>query len=418
MNETNEILIDDIKIKIYEFCAEIKSSLSSSEKEKLNKDTNLEITPNSKLSLIIKHLKNYIKFLIEYKNNNSIDNIKINNDFYRQLESYIIKLESDIKYLVKKQYQNKIQKDSLEMKIRAYAQIEEEYEELKTKVKYEDGKFLENDRKDNEIIILRRENSNLKKEIIKLEEEINDLEKIKFKNEELEKKNKDYEEIIKGFKNKIKELNHKIKELEEEIINTKNNFTNNNEYNEYLININDKNSRNKIDNNNIGTRKLSLEKYSINNKNNILKHGITNYKLLSHLYNYESTKNNHNNSVKTVDTNKFTVSTYNKINNHKKIVIPLKNDFYINTKKIKNNSISMREEKENPESISKYISNSNIHNKFIKHIKSNSLNKIGKNGAGYKLSTNNITIRKYLQREKNNPYEHSALNLLGINKKI
>ena len=418
MNETNEILIDDIKIKIYEFYTEIKSSLSSSEKEKLNIDTNLEITPNSKLSLIIKHLKNYIKFLIEYKNNNSIDNIKINNDFYSQLESYIIKLESDIKYLVKKQYQNKIQKDSLEMKIRAYAQIEEEYEELKTKVKYEDGKFLENDRKDNEIIILRRENSNLKKEIIKLEEEINDLEKIKFKNEELEKKNKDYEEIIKGFKNKIKELNHKIKELEEEIINTKNNFTNNNEYNEYLININDKNSRNKIDNNNIGTRKLSLEKYSINNKNNILKHGITNYKLLSHLYNYESTKNNHNNSVKTVDTNKFTVSTYNKINNHKKIVIPLKNDFYINTKKIKNNSISMREEKENPESISKYISNNNIHNKFIKHIKSNSLNKIGKNGVGYKLSTNNITIRKYLQREKNNPYEHSALNLLGINKKI
>ena len=418
MNETNEILIDDIKIKIYEFYTEIKSSLSSSEKEKLNIDTNLEITPNSKLSLIMKHLKNYIKFLIEYKNNNSIDNIKINNDFYSQLESYIIKLESDIKYLVKKQYQNKIQKDSLEMKIRAYAQIEEEYEELKTKVKYEDGKFLENDRKDNEIIILRRENSNLKKEIIKLEEEINDLEKIKFKNEELEKKNKDYEEIIKGFKNKIKELNHKIKELEEEIINTKNNFTNNNEYNEYLININDKNSRNKIDNNNIGTRKLSLEKYSINNKNNILKHGITNYKLLSHLYNYESTKNNHNNSVKTVDTNKFTVSTYNKINNHKKIVIPLKNDFYINTKKIKNNSISMREEKENPESISKYISNNNIHNKFIKHIKSNSLNKIGKNGVGYKLSTNNITIRKYLQREKNNPYEHSALNLLGINKKI
>ena len=82
MNETNEILIDDIKIKIYEFYTEIKSSLSSSEKEKLKKDTNLEITPTSKLSLIIKHLKYYIKFLIEYK------------DFYRQLESYIIKLES------------------------------------------------------------------------------------------------------------------------------------------------------------------------------------------------------------------------------------------------------------------------------------------------------------------------------------
>jgi hypothetical protein len=47
--------------------------------------------------------------------------------------------------------------------------MEEEYEELKEKLKYEGGKFLDNDRKDNEIMILRNENSKIKKEIVKLE---------------------------------------------------------------------------------------------------------------------------------------------------------------------------------------------------------------------------------------------------------
>ena len=48
-----------------------------------------------------------------------------------------------------------IQKNSLEMRIRGYKEIEEEYEEIKEKVKYEEGKFLNNDRKDKEIILLR-----------------------------------------------------------------------------------------------------------------------------------------------------------------------------------------------------------------------------------------------------------------------
>ena len=58
------------------------------------------------------------------------------------------------------------------MKLNAYMCLEEEYEELKEKVKYEGGKFLDNERKDNEIFILRAENSSLKKEIVKLEHNI------------------------------------------------------------------------------------------------------------------------------------------------------------------------------------------------------------------------------------------------------
>ena len=49
----------------------------------------------------------------------------------------------------------KIQKDSSEMRIRGYTEIDKEYEELKEKVKQEEGKNLNNDRKDKEIILLR-----------------------------------------------------------------------------------------------------------------------------------------------------------------------------------------------------------------------------------------------------------------------
>ena len=49
--------------------------------------------------------------------------------------------------------------------------MEIEFEELKDKLKYDGGEFLQNDRKENEIEILRRENCNLKNEIEKIEKE-------------------------------------------------------------------------------------------------------------------------------------------------------------------------------------------------------------------------------------------------------
>ena len=74
---------------------------------------------------------------------------------------------------------------------------------MKTKLKYEEGRFLKNDRKDNEIIIIRGENSNLKQSIKKLEEKINELEKDK------QNKNKminELQEDMKKFKVKLKDL--------------------------------------------------------------------------------------------------------------------------------------------------------------------------------------------------------------------
>ena len=61
---------------------------------------------------------------------------------YHQLENQLIKLEIDNKYYLKNLMRYKILKDALEMKLNAYMGLEEEYEELKEKVKYEGGKFL------------------------------------------------------------------------------------------------------------------------------------------------------------------------------------------------------------------------------------------------------------------------------------
>ena len=81
--------------------------------------------------------------------------------------------------------------------------MEEDYEELRQKVRYDDGKFLDNDRKDNEIIILRRENSNLKKEIIKFNEKFEQSKELEEKYNELEKVHINDEENIKLIKENI-----------------------------------------------------------------------------------------------------------------------------------------------------------------------------------------------------------------------
>ena len=159
---------------------------------------------------LINAIKNFFIDLINNKdlqlflNNNNMNELSKN---YLQLENQIRKLETDNKYYIKNLMQNKIIKDSLEMKLNAYMSLEEEFEELKEKVKYEGGKFLDNDRKDNEIIIIRQENSSLKKEIIKLEN----------KNKINENKIKDFQNIIKDLENNKEYLNKKIYTLEKNI---------------------------------------------------------------------------------------------------------------------------------------------------------------------------------------------------------
>ena len=213
LDETiSNITETNIKEELYILYLEIKGELLKRciEIDKSQFDENVS---NFNIKTLLNYLKEIIyillnnKFKINEKENLTEENININidnnmlNSKLSQLENETIKYQADIRNLTKKLFQYKIQKDAMELKIKTYIEIEKEYDLLKEKVKYEEGRFLNNDRKDNEILILRTENSNLKKEIIKNENNT-----------------KNYELIIKTEQQKIKDLKNQINLLNKKLL--------------------------------------------------------------------------------------------------------------------------------------------------------------------------------------------------------
>ena len=400
---------ENIKIKeeLFSLYKEIKNNIKE---DKVCKDDIEDLNSSNSLSLINK-IKEYLTILLNQnlskENFNNNQNDEDNNEKllldYAQLESQIKKLEIDNKYYLKNFLSYKIQKDSLEMKLNAYMSLEEEYEELKEKVRYEGGKFLENDRKDNEIIIIRAENSALKKEITKIEN----------KNKNNEMKNKDYQNKIKEFQNTIDNLNKKIYKLEKIIKDNtiKNNILNRNNTNS-CTNLRIKSNEN-IPNYN--------SDYSLANLNNIVH--LNNNNNNKRLPNFRSPKNenvyferNHNssnNTINAVNSNMFSPS-YNKVINgisNRKIILPVKKEFNI-IKHQRNNSISVLRERENNK-------NKTLNDKYLQKpgniVKNNQLfYSNSKTNNLYPLSCKNSKnnngqiVRKYIKKEmiKNSSYHN------------
>ena len=194
------------RIKIYDFYLEIKEEIIGKKVEIESNDYE-ELIYRTEISTILNYIKQSIPILInkkieeyEKKNSKSKEIIKlnnINNDFYLY-ENQLRKLENEIRFYIKQNLIYKIQKDSFERTLRNYMEMEIEFEELKDKLKYDGGEFLQNDRKENEIEILRRENCNLKNEI-----------------EKIEKEKKLNENIILNLKNEIEKLNKTISNINE-----------------------------------------------------------------------------------------------------------------------------------------------------------------------------------------------------------
>lgn len=386
MVENQQINETNLKIELYELYIDIKSYLISLN-ENITNDS--EIETSSDPLLIIKTIHDYINII---KNNKEINLIS-------QMENIIIKLEKDLKYHIKNEFMLKIQKDSADSKIRSFMEMEEEFEELKEKVRYEGGKFLNNDRKDNEIKILRRENSNIKREVKKME--------IKIRN--LEKKGLEDQGIIDELKIKIIKSDKKLEEMEKELEVLKNKKSmeiENHENKNIYLKIVDKNSLSKININSIGNNKMGMR----------LKRDLTNYQWPLSQVNYESVKSNNNNQ-RTVDntSNKLIIHTFDKVNNrnNKNVIAPLRNLKLKDEFKYKNNSISMRsDENKKFEIIGKYLPN-NV-NKYIPNTKVRNLSK--DNNIKYGLfnlpnSSSNVNIR-HPKKEEKNFHEYSGFNKL------
>ena len=120
---------------------------------------------------ILKIFNESIKRIVDIK-------LKEINISLNQYKSKLLFLEQSNRYLVKQSFLKQTKIDILENEIDSYIEMEEEFDEMKEKLKYENGKFLHNEKKENEILILRAENSNLKKIIDKNERTIEEKELI------------------------------------------------------------------------------------------------------------------------------------------------------------------------------------------------------------------------------------------------
>ena len=191
--------------KLYEYYFDLLEVINGKKKEIKPKELK-ELITSTKIQTLLDYIKELLPLFINKKIEESQTNSKkqnytcdkiISNQFSEKL---LIKYENQIRFYLKKIFQLRLEKESLGNKIQHLLKIENEFREMKEKLKYKEGFFLDNDRKENEIEILRRENSNIKKAMIKIEEENKNLKSQILQNEK----------IINELKEQINNLSKKI----------------------------------------------------------------------------------------------------------------------------------------------------------------------------------------------------------------
>ena len=312
------------------------------------------------------------KYDIQYYTNN-VNNI-LNIDEKSQYENLIRKLESKERSLSRIIFKKQLQKDMLENKISEYMDMEEEFEEMKTKLKYEEGRFLKNDRKNNEILILRGENSNLKQSIKQLETKIKNLE-----TDLISKSKKLYEYI-----DEIKKANKKYKELQKQ-----NEILNANYINININNVNGNNKNSNINNNNYNNNISYPQEETKNlNKNKILRFQKINKKLLYK----EKTINN--------TRNEFLERSKSDLN--KRILNNKNNNILLNNTTLKVNSPKYNNKPSNPSNVNElpipvFSSLMNVNNyNYIQRNIISGINSTRSNSTKIKGNKNKIINYKYL----------------------
>ena len=389
-----EILIKEkLYTLFYELTSEIKEAKIEIDEE--DYEENIRTTP---VFQIIEYIYQSIQILLKKYKKDDIKPFIPNNIEISQYENMLRKYENNYRNLIKKEFQYKLHNETLEYKLEEYMEMEDEFEEMKTKFKYEDGKFLENDRKDNEIIIIRQENTNLKKIISRLEKDI-------------EEKNK----IISETEKKYQNIKEKLEETEKEL----NLFSNIDFSNLNLQNISNNNLTG-----NISSNLIQKNQMSNGNSNNISNLSKTSFYIsknnISEIKGQLDVKILNLKSTKTAEQkNKHIHELFGQ---NKNII----NDMSVNESKtsknkksnIRNNSMNMFLDNKKMNLISKYFSNkktnkrnTNNHNKFNyknnfndknnTHKLNNTCLKIHKiplnisqNGNLTNRSTNNKTLRR------------------------
>ena len=336
----------------YEITKEIKGN-----KIEIDEDEFQENIKSIKMSQLINYIHDSIQILLKKKiqdakeeqrqedlkqNDKPKEEIKLNKNEIIKYENNLKKLEFKERKLTKMHFQYKLQKEAMENKIEEYMEMEDEFEEMKIKLKYEDGKFLNNDRKDNEIIILRKENINLKNYISENEKKLKTLEL------NLSEKEKN----IISLENKIQKLNVKLEEKQKEIYSTINFEANNNtNISTNILSVNKQDSLNNENNKSYSPnlklfqmQKIKSKLFKKSKKNNVeyLKKNDYEQNKLFFIHKYLSSRQNHNTSLNnslSIKIAKLPIKDI-KIKNNKGMPL-IKNNSEVNILKKNNNMINI-----------------------------------------------------------------------------
>ena len=316
---------EDLYSLFYELLSEVKGQKIELDEEEY--EENVRSTP---INQITKYIRETIRMLLKkFAKEQQSTPIEVTENDISQYESLLRAREHNERKLIKNIFQYKLHREALESRIEDYMEMEDEYEEMKTKLKYEDGKFLDNDRKDNEILIIRSENTNLKKIIADNEKKIKNLNML------LEEK----EILLNKLNEKITVLSKKLEKTEKEL----NLFSN--------INININNSNNASSNSGFISSPLQQQNNNHNNSKccfNVVNGGLTDFKNASSqikLLNFKKLKHSNEPGASTSHMQSSSMSQKT-AKNHQR-----------------NNSMNTFLDKKKIDLISKYLSNKHNHHK-------------------------------------------------------
>ena len=382
------------KEELFNLLNELKNEINGNKLE-IDENELEEKIKSLTMSQLINYIHDSIQILLKKKiqdakdeqreediieNNKNIKPIKLNKSEIKQYENNLKKLEFKERKLTKMHFQYKLQREAMENKIGEYMEMEEEFDEMKIKLKYEDGKFLNNDRKDNEINILKQENVNLKN-AIKENDEKNKILEINLTKKENE---------ISCLKTSIEELKLKLEEKQKEL----SLFSNIN------ININSVNSMG-INNNTNVNNKYSFHYSNNNSATNLLSSGTKDE------INSSSLRNENSPGMKVFHFQKIKSNLIKKKKQN--------NEFLSNTR----NELA---ERTKLDLISKYFTNQNknnnnstLNNSCIKITRlppsniNNNINILNNNNSNNNIINNNIPILKNnIQQNQIFSYSHKS----------
>jgi hypothetical protein len=388
---------DNLYSLYYELTSEIKGQKIELDEEEY--EDNLRATP---LNQIVNYVRESVMILLKKFSKNKPKLATPNETDINQYEKLLRKFEERQRNFIKQNFMHKLQREIFEAKIEEYMDMEDEFEEMKTKYKYEDGKFLDNDRKDNEILIIRAENTNLKSII-----EINE------KNVETMKK-----EIVNKDK-QIKQLNEKIDKLMKQLEKTEKEL---NLFSNINININNGNNNNNShiqnsnkhpnDNNNNHSINESLSPIANRNNNS---NQISKCSFCTYNNNLSEIRGNSANQIKllnlknlkpSIHKQQHEVFSYLPSSNNKNHHTETRSTSRKNSHH-RNNSMNMYLDKKKVDIISKYLSNKHKRTKTslqTHNYKTNYNSHV--NGNGVPLCIQQLTNRSC----KTNRHSYSSLN--------